>query len=71
MDRGISTRTVWPIAAEEAIAGKFESIEPSHIFNAVLKMAEIEQRVLASIANDRHSKKLFKKERDSSHVETA
>ncbi len=65
MDRGLSFKIVWIMAAEEAIAAQFEFIEPPHIFNAVLKFAEMSNNDLGPHARDRHSKKFFVEEQDT------
>lgn len=62
MDRGISTKIVWVFSAEEAMASRFEFIEPPHILIAVLKFAEMNDSALGPYARDRHSKAFFKKE---------
>ena len=64
MDRGISTKIVWVFAAEEAMASRFEHIEPPHILIAVLKFAEMSESTLGPYARDRHSKAFFRKEQD-------
>ncbi|HPO14077.1 MAG TPA: hypothetical protein PLI09_11575 [Candidatus Hydrogenedentes bacterium] len=42
MDLGISLQILWPVAAEEALAGGAEEIEPGHILCAALKVVEID-----------------------------
>lgn len=52
MDPGLSIQIIWPLAAEEAIAGEFEFIEPAHMLNAVLKFAELEDRQFKRMVDD-------------------
>lgn len=43
MEPALSAQLVLALAAQEAAAGAFEEIEPPHIFNAILKFAEMEE----------------------------
>ena len=65
MDRGISTKIVWVFSAEEAMASRFEFIEPPHILIAVMKFAEMNESDLGRYARDRHSKAFFNKEQSA------
>lgn len=52
MEPDLSIQIVWPLAAHEAISANFEFIEPSHLFLALLKFAELEERHLNKIIAD-------------------
>lgn len=71
MDRAMSARIVWPLAAEEAMARKFEYIEPLHIFIAILKFSELDHNALAPKASDKVSRDAFRKERDELRAKLA
>lgn len=53
MDPSISVQLLWPLAAEEAIAGGFKHIEPMHVFLALLKFAEVDSVQLAEVIQDK------------------
>ena len=65
MDRGLSSKIVWVLAAEEAMASHFEFIEIPHIFIAILKFAEMNSNDLGPHARDRHSKRFFAEEQEA------
>lgn len=46
-----SIHLTWPLAAQEAILGEFEYIEPCHIFLAALKFAELEEKQIQAVAD--------------------
>ena len=65
MDPGLFVQMIWPLAADEAIAGEFECIEPPHIFNAILKCAELDDSDFKRMAKDDVIGALLAKERDA------
>ena len=65
MKPGISIQIIWPLAAQEAIAGEFECIEPSHLFLGTLKFAELEERHIEQLVRNPKDTGLLLDERDS------
>lgn len=65
MKPAISIQIIWPIAANEAIAGKFENIEPSHLFLGALKFAELEVKHFRQMVEDLDATKELVAERDA------
>lgn len=65
MEPGLSIQIIWPLAAEEAIAGTSESIEPVHLFNAILKFAELQDEQFERMLRDAVIAPLLVKERDA------
>ncbi len=47
-----TAKLVWQLSGREAMAAKFESIEPAHFFNAILKFAELEEKHYEVIIKD-------------------
>ncbi len=71
MEPGVSIQIIWPLAAEEAIAGEFEYIEPSHLFNALLKFTELENGHFERMSEDHDVVKILVEERDAARYKLA
>jgi len=65
MDAGLSIQIVWPLSAQEAINTEFEFIEPDHLFNAVLKFAELDNEYFQKIIQHSDALGMLSKERDA------
>jgi ATP-dependent Clp protease ATP-binding subunit ClpA len=64
MEPDLSVQLTWPLAAQEAIQGSYEFIEPVHLFMAALKFAELEKAQLSEVAGDEGVLKALLAERD-------
>jgi ATP-dependent Clp protease ATP-binding subunit ClpA len=49
VEPGLSIQIAWPLAAQEAIIADSKFIEPAHLFLAVLKFAELEERQIEQV----------------------
>lgn len=64
MTPSISIQIVWPLSAQEAFASEYEHIEPSHLFLAILKFAELEEPQIRQLTGDSKMLELLVQERD-------
>jgi hypothetical protein len=67
MEPDRSIQITWPLAAQEAILGEFQHIEPSHLFLAALKFAEVEEEQMQTVAGNAGVAKELLAVRDSLH----
>lgn len=67
MEPALSIQIVWPLAAEEAIGADFKYIEPAHLFNALLKFVELQNKHLQMMLRDDSIVDIIAKERDAAH----
>jgi len=49
---GYSIQIVWPLAIQEALVSSYENIEPEHLFNGLLKFAELRKDDLKAMIKD-------------------
>lgn len=52
MNLGYSIQIVWPLAIQEALVSSYENIEPEHLFNGLLKFAELRKEDLKAMIKD-------------------
>ena len=50
MESSFGVQIIWVLAAQEAIIANFQYIEVEHVFNAILKFAELDEKQLKTLA---------------------
>lgn len=69
MQPGYSIKMVWPLARIEAVVSGYENIEPEHMFNALLKFAELSSTEMELVfRNGEYLKVLLEEQADVKKV---
>jgi ATP-dependent Clp protease ATP-binding subunit ClpA len=72
MEQTLGVQLMWPVAAAEASDSKYGSIEPAHVFCALLKFVEFEDDFFRTVAKSAQIAKVMVAERDElrAHLQT-